>query len=114
MCCEGGPFPQVSLLLPYADEIKQVVAVCMGCGSDASYSFRNTLDKKVEVIGGQDTYRALCRSCYIDESCRREEITTEMAINENRAIASHTCREGDTSPSEIPRKVFRLQYHSDT
>ncbi|KAK6042400.1 thymidine kinase, partial [Cooperia oncophora] len=43
---ERKPFPQVSLLLPYADEIKQVVAVCMGCGSDASYSFRNTLDKK--------------------------------------------------------------------
>ncbi|RCN45175.1 thymidine kinase [Ancylostoma caninum] len=41
------PFPQVSLLLPYADEIKQVVAVCVGCGLDASYSFRNTLDKKV-------------------------------------------------------------------
>ncbi|VDO65094.1 unnamed protein product [Heligmosomoides polygyrus] len=44
---ERKPFPQVSLLLPYADEIKQVVAVCVGCGSDASYSFRNTLDKKV-------------------------------------------------------------------
>ncbi|EYC26373.1 hypothetical protein Y032_0010g1121 [Ancylostoma ceylanicum] len=43
---ERKPFPQVSLLLPYADEIKQVVAVCVGCGSDASYSFRNTLDKK--------------------------------------------------------------------
>ncbi|PIO59306.1 thymidine kinase, partial [Teladorsagia circumcincta] len=79
------PFPQVSLLLPYADEIKQVVAVCMGCGSDASYSFRNTLDKKVEVIGGQDTYQALCRSCYIEESCRREETAIEAAFNENRA-----------------------------
>ncbi|EYC26371.1 hypothetical protein Y032_0010g1121 [Ancylostoma ceylanicum] len=49
---ERKPFPQVSLLLPYADEIKQVVAVCVGCGSDASYSFRNTLDKKVDKIVG--------------------------------------------------------------
>ncbi|KAK6049869.1 thymidine kinase [Cooperia oncophora] len=44
------PSRPVSLLLPYADEIKQVVAVCMGCGSDASYSFRNTLDKKVTLF----------------------------------------------------------------
>ncbi|VDO55128.1 unnamed protein product [Haemonchus placei] len=90
---ERKPFPQVSLLLPYADEIKQVVAVCVGCGSDASYSFRNTLDKKVEVIGGEDTYRALCRSCYIEESCRREEEATEVTVSENQPAATETLKE---------------------
>ncbi|KAK5969760.1 Thymidine kinase cytosolic [Trichostrongylus colubriformis] len=106
---ERKPFPQVSLLLPYADEIKQVVAVCMGCGLDASYSFRNTLDKKVEVIGGEDTYRALCRSCYIDESCRREKTTVKSSTNENRPVSNHLCREGDASPSDVPRKISRIQ-----
>lgn len=107
---ERKPFPQVSLLLPYADEIKQVVAVCVGCGSDASYSFRNTLDKKVEVIGGQDTYRALCRSCYIDESCRRDEAEMDvMAMNENCVLDGRPAKECESSS----RKVLRMQYMAE-
>ncbi|KAK6013676.1 thymidine kinase [Ostertagia ostertagi] len=70
-----------------------------------------TFERKVEVIGGQDTYQALCRSCYIEESCRREETAIETAFNENRAVASQLCREGESS--EVPRKVFRLQFHPD-
>ncbi|VDN37852.1 unnamed protein product, partial [Cylicostephanus goldi] len=87
------PFPQVSLLLPYSDEIKQVVAVCVGCGADASYSFRNTLDKKVEVIGGQDTYRALCRACYMEESSRRGDL--ENNDDENCIQSEHQLIKGD-------------------
>uniref|UniRef100_A0A7I4YR98 Thymidine kinase n=1 Tax=Haemonchus contortus TaxID=6289 RepID=A0A7I4YR98_HAECO len=110
---ERKPFPQVSLLLPYADEIKQVVAVCVGCGSDASYSFRNTLDKKVEVIGGEDTYRALCRSCYFEESCRREEKAIEVTVSENQPAATETLKESEASMSDIPRKMLRMMYYSD-
>ncbi|KIH58201.1 hypothetical protein ANCDUO_11595 [Ancylostoma duodenale] len=102
------PFPQVSLLLPYADEIKQVVAVCVGCGLDASYSFRNTLDKKVEVIGGQDTYRALCRACYLDESCRRDSVLDDKD-DENRVVDRPLAKEDDLVSSDLPRKVFRVQ-----
>ncbi|KAK6029485.1 thymidine kinase [Ostertagia ostertagi] len=91
---ERKPFPQVSLLLPYADEIKQVVAVCMGCGSDASYSFRNTLDKKVGSNSGQDTYQAVCRSCYIEESCRREETAIETAFNGESSCCQSVVQRG--------------------
>ncbi|ETN81029.1 thymidine kinase [Necator americanus] len=104
---ERKPFPQVSQLLPYADEIKQVVAVCVGCGSDASYSFRNTLDKKVEVIGGQDTYRALCRACYLDESCRRESVF-ESTGNENCIADRQSAKEDGLMSSDSRRKVFRV------
>ncbi|CAJ0603787.1 unnamed protein product [Cylicocyclus nassatus] len=106
---ERKPFPQVSLLLPYSDEIKQVVAVCVGCGADASYSFRNTLDKKVEVIGGQDTYRALCRACYMEESSRRG-LDLENNDGENCVQSDQQLIKGDElALLDLPRKVFRAQ-----
>ncbi|VDL78798.1 unnamed protein product [Nippostrongylus brasiliensis] len=108
---ERKPFPQVSLLLAYADEIKHVVAVCVGCGSDASYSFRNTMEKKVEVIGGQDTYKALCRACYIDESCRREDAEMEVgSLNENLTADRHRSTKEEL---ESRCKVLRMQHVAD-
>ncbi|PAV58682.1 hypothetical protein WR25_10064 [Diploscapter pachys] len=47
---ERKPFPQTSLILPLADEIKQVSAVCVRCGSDAHFTHRNTMETKVFVF----------------------------------------------------------------
>ncbi|CAL2041208.1 CBN-THK-1 protein [Caenorhabditis brenneri] len=83
---ERKPFPQISLLLPYANEIKQVTAVCVECGAQANFSFRSTLDKKVEVIGGSESYTALCRECYVQKSEEKdaeEQLKTGCDKNEN-------------------------------
>uniref|UniRef100_A0A1I7W7P6 Thymidine kinase n=1 Tax=Heterorhabditis bacteriophora TaxID=37862 RepID=A0A1I7W7P6_HETBA len=65
------PFPEVSQLISFCDQIKKLSAVCMQCGGDAPYTFRCTNDEAVEVIGGTDTYRALCRTCYYDCSLEK-------------------------------------------
>ncbi|VDL72281.1 unnamed protein product [Nippostrongylus brasiliensis] len=65
------PFAEVSQLISFSDEIKKLSAVCMECGDDAPFTFRCTDEKAVEVIGGEDTYRALCRICYYANSIRK-------------------------------------------
>ncbi|CAI4224439.1 unnamed protein product [Auanema sp. JU1783] len=99
-------FPQIGLLLPFCDDVIQVVAVCMECGADACYTFRSTKDKKVEVIGGEDTYKALCRVCYYSESEKRDlDDVVNVAENLTRGSFCRKAEEGD-----IPRKVFiRMQ-----
>ncbi|KAK6016174.1 thymidine kinase [Ostertagia ostertagi] len=78
LACEGKlvlPFVEVSQLISFSDEIKKLSAVCMDCGDDAPFTFRCTNEREVEVIGGEDTYRALCRTCYytrsIEKDCKR-------------------------------------------
>ncbi|CAB3406762.1 unnamed protein product [Caenorhabditis bovis] len=111
---ERKPFPQVSLLIPYANEIKQVTAICVECGAEAHFSFRSTMDKKIEVIGGADTYSALCRECYMLKSFEKDadEKRHEMASkdeNENGGIMLKAMEsdqsDGTSSP---PRKKLIL------
>ncbi|CAD6195689.1 unnamed protein product [Caenorhabditis auriculariae] len=110
---ERKPFPQVSLLLSYANEIKQVTAVCDDCGASAPFTFRSTMDKKVEVIGGSDTYKPLCRECYNSESNRRDAVELRheaSASRENLAIGDVEKRVAavDDKEDEVPRKIIVL------
>ncbi|EFO92313.1 CRE-THK-1 protein [Caenorhabditis remanei] len=110
---ERKPFPQISLLLPYANEIKQVTAVCVECGSQANFSFRSTLDKKVEVIGGADTYTALCRECYVQKSEEKdaeEQLKTGCDKNENDITGIVMAKKEQRSDGSVspPRKKIGL------
>ena len=56
-------------LLPLAEHVKFLSAICVGngdekCGNKASFTYRITKDKEIEVIGGLETYKPLCRKCY--------------------------------------------------
>ena len=70
-------------LIPLAENVVKLSAVCMNCFRDASFSRRLTAETKVkhfvltypqtkpittiaqvEVIGGADKYMAVCRECY--------------------------------------------------
>ncbi|XP_065826518.1 thymidine kinase, cytosolic-like [Oscarella lobularis] len=58
------PFGSVLNLIPLAENVVKLSAVCMNCFRDASFSRRLTAETKVEVIGGADKYMAVCRECY--------------------------------------------------
>ena len=59
------PFEQISLLIPLADDIKFVTAVCRDTGNDASFTMRLSNEKEQEVIGSTDKYQAVSRARYI-------------------------------------------------
>ena len=56
-------FPRISELIPLAENITKLKAVCMYCHKDASYTDRISCDTEVEVIGGIEKYKAVCRNC---------------------------------------------------
>ena len=56
-------------LIPRAEKVKKLQAVCTHCGNAASFSQRHTQDEtkknEIVVIGGKEMYEAVCRDCYI-------------------------------------------------
>lgn len=58
------PFGDILQLIPIAEKIEKLTAVCQKCGEDASFSKRTIKSDEVELIGGSDKYIAVCRTCY--------------------------------------------------
>lgn len=58
---ERKPFDIISRLIPLANSIENITAICRETGKNANYSKRKTDDKQVELIGGIDTYCAADR-----------------------------------------------------
>ncbi|XP_013869453.1 thymidine kinase, cytosolic [Austrofundulus limnaeus] len=58
------PFGNILNLIPLAESVVKLHAVCMQCYKDAAYTKRIGAEKEVEVIGGADKYQAVCRKCY--------------------------------------------------
>ncbi len=57
-------FSNIVDLVPLAEHVVKLTAVCMCCFGEASYTKRISEDKEVEVIGGAEKYMAVCRRCY--------------------------------------------------
>jgi len=51
-------------LIPLAEHISKLTAVCMLCFGEGSFTKRISDDKGLEVIGGADKYMAVCRACF--------------------------------------------------
>ncbi|CAN9509920.1 unnamed protein product [Ophioblennius macclurei] len=58
------PFGNILGLVPLAESVVKLHAVCMQCYKEAAYTKRLGAEKEVEVIGGADKYQAVCRRCY--------------------------------------------------
>ena len=63
---KGRPFKPMDELMAIAEYITKVHAICMKCGSVASYSHRRTKSEKTIVLGEKDIYEALCRNCFYE------------------------------------------------
>ena len=61
---EREPFGQVCALVPHAERVDKLCAVCGVCGHDAPFTRRLTGETDVVVVGSDDTYVPVCRVCY--------------------------------------------------
>lgn len=55
------PFANMMRLIPVADSITKLTAICVVCGNAAIFSKRICADTDVVVIGGSDKYQSVCR-----------------------------------------------------
>jgi thymidine kinase len=60
----GNPFGEMPKLMAISNYVTKLHAICVKCGSIASYSFRITNDKNQVVLGEKDHYEARCRNCF--------------------------------------------------
>ena len=58
------PFEPMNDLMAVAEFVTKTHAICMNCGSIASYTYRLDNSEKQVVLGEKDIYQARCRRCY--------------------------------------------------
>ena len=63
----GKPFGPLPQLLSVAEYVTKVHAICIHCGNLAHYSFRTADDPSRILLGEQESYLPLCRSCFMEE-----------------------------------------------
>jgi thymidine kinase len=61
---KGDPFGPVPQLLAEAEYITKVHAICVICGSIASYSYRRVTDDDTILLGAGEKYEPRCRVCF--------------------------------------------------
>lgn len=65
---ERKPFGTILGLIPLAEDVVKLNAICNICKGQAAFTKRTTNETEVEVIGGSDKYIATCRSCFTEET----------------------------------------------
>jgi thymidine kinase len=94
------PFGSVCDLIPLAEHVVKLKAVCMMCQRDAAFSRRLTTEQQTEVIGGADKYIAVCRKCYnmsVDLSPQKKK----RSIESNNEVKNEATNQKRPSPKPI-------------
>ncbi len=64
---KGKPFGPMCALMSQAEYITKVHAICIRCGELAHFSHRKTASDKTVLLGEQNEYEPLCRTCFQTE-----------------------------------------------
>ncbi|XP_072737479.1 thymidine kinase, cytosolic isoform X2 [Ciconia boyciana] len=89
-------FGSILNLVPLAESVVKLNAVCMECYREASYTKRLGAEREVEVIGGADKYHSVCRACYFRKRPQQPGL-------ENKENVPVGVKQLDVAPS---RKIF--------
>ncbi|XP_037619938.1 thymidine kinase, cytosolic [Sebastes umbrosus] len=93
-------FGNILNLVPLAESVVKLNAVCMQCYKEAAYTKRIGAEKEVEVIGGADKYQAVCRRCYGGLVVDKENSAPLRNETPQQVLA------GKPVESAVPRKLF--------
>lgn len=62
---ERKGFNDILNLIPKCEKVEMLYAVCMNCHTDgAAFTKRIINSDQVELVGGSESYQAVCRKCY--------------------------------------------------
>ena len=61
---KGNPFGPMPSLMSIAEEVTKVHAVCVICGSPATFSFRTIANESKILLGEKESYEPRCRLCF--------------------------------------------------
>ena len=96
---ERRPFGHILELIPLAEMVSKLNAVCMLCHKDASFTKRIGSETAVEVIGGADKYLSTCRACFaLDANSPTPQSPTIASASDVAAAAAVTEPASSVSP----------------
>lgn len=61
---QGKPFGPMPALMSIAEEVTKVHAVCVMCGSPATFSYRTVASESKILLGEKESYEPRCRLCF--------------------------------------------------
>jgi len=100
------PFENIMQIIPLAESVNKLSAVCMNCFGEGSFSKRITAEESLEVIGGADKYMAVCRKCFHSSG-----VTEATSPRESlKARAGDTMVAVDVSPAK--KMLFTAPAHN--
>lgn len=80
-------FGDILNLIPLAESVIKLTAVCMICFNEASFTKRIGQEKELEVIGGAEKYMAVCRGCYfLDQESVRTSNGENHSPNAKKSV----------------------------
>ncbi len=74
-------FEHIMTLIPMAEKVKKLSAVCRTCKRNAHFTFRISESESLELVGGTDVYKPLCRACFLFESAKMHRETDPTKYN---------------------------------
>lgn len=96
-------FGNILSLVPLAESVVKLTAVCMICFEEASYTKRTSAETSVEVIGGSEKYIATCRKCYFTATPQKRLNSSPLKtlqVNMETSESSTLCKRRLTSITE--------------
>ena len=57
-------FGEVLNLVPLAENVIKLNAICANCSKEAAFTRRKGSETEIEIIGGAESYEAVCRKCF--------------------------------------------------
>ncbi|XP_021374444.1 thymidine kinase, cytosolic-like [Mizuhopecten yessoensis] len=76
-------FGDILNLVPLAESVIKLSAVCMKCSGEGTFTKRKGQEKEVEVIGGADKYLAVCRMCFQSPIKDKENCTPTVILQQS-------------------------------
>lgn len=65
-------------LIPKAERVDKLCAVCAVCGGDAAFTRRLVESTQVELVGGAEMYIPSCRTCFVLPIQRVKAVLSEV------------------------------------
>lgn len=88
-------FGNMLSLVPFAEQIVKLTAVCMRCYGEAAFTQRLGSETEVELIGGTDKYMAVCRECY----------RTKFSEEVDQPLSENSCQRGNRLSSPFAQMM---------
>ena len=75
------PFNRVCELVAIAENVKKLHSVCNTCKKKGSFTQRVSGGSEIELVGGVDIYKSVCRKCFYADKTTKKQINITSTSN---------------------------------